>query len=105
MSCINYKQYRLLRRCRKFGTVLQTASLTAEEREACAYLLDCKLLEIVTAEHDERFRRVAKTYKITQRGCAELSAYVRAFHKWWIPLIIAIVAALGAYIPLIMAVV
>lgn len=101
MIRIDFQQYLMLRRARKFGTVLHVDDMTPEQQEICEYLCNEKLLKMVSATVDSSYRRKPKSYKITQGGKAEISAYVLAFHKWWIPLIIAIAAAIGAYSPLL----
>lgn len=92
MTHVSFKQYMILRRVKKYGSTISTDHLSKEECEICAFLCKKEYLEIVSATYANDFSRHGKVYKISQYGKAAISSYVAAFHKWWIPLLISILA-------------
>lgn len=103
MTDINYSQYRMLCKINKV-TKINPNSFSKEDYEICEFLCSCKLL----AKEEKHFRdsngkiNIFKfevtEYKITQAGKAQISVYRLSFHKWWIPLIISIVAIISPYL-------
>lgn len=99
---INSQQYRMLKRIRRYKK-LDTSKLSEEELEICDFLVSNNFLVASSsraeeiANHTEYVNIVAESYAITQEGCAQIYAFASKFRKWWIPVVISLLAAIGGY--------
>ena len=86
MIDIDFKQFRMLKRI-KHKKLIKSTNFTKEQLDICAYLKSNDFITVRTVLSESPHYN---EYRITQKGSAQLSAYVASFHKWWIPLIISI---------------
>lgn len=96
MSSIDSKQYKLLTKLKHND--LPADSLSPIESEDCFYLVHCgyvtPIKDRVMCNTPSGSRRLLKTtcYKITPYGRAARYEFKATFYKWWIPVIISILA-------------
>lgn len=100
MVDINHDQYKMLKRISKAQSI-ETDSLTDEEKKICDFLCENRfILPQSDWDYEESNLSYApfvphiksKKYVITQAGKAQIYSFKAAFHKWWIPLAISILA-------------
>jgi hypothetical protein len=102
MVDIDLKQYRMLKKVDKHSSI-DAAFLSKEEKDICAFLLEKQFLAVTKSyRRNEQgdidiFNLYPKEYSITQAGKAQIYAFKSTFYKWWIPVIISIFSAIGAY--------
>lgn len=99
MSTIGKSHYKLLKRISR-RTTISAESLSKEELDICSYLHSLKLIECdmqnpIIRENAYGFQSLVYEhveYSITQVGKAEIYNFKSTFYKWWIPVVISIVA-------------
>lgn len=105
MLDIDRGQYRMLKRIKNHPN-MPTADLSKEEKEICRFLARHHFVTyrphaISTQDGTKVTHGLPDKISTTQEGNAQLYIFRTTFHKWWIPLVIAIIAAIGAYVPLL----
>lgn len=91
--------YKLLKRISR-RTTISAESLSEEELDICSYLHSLKLIECnmqnpIVHENAYGFQSLVYEhveYSITQAGKAEIYNFKSTFYKWWIPVVISIIA-------------
>ena len=97
MLDISREQYKMLSKINK-ATTLQSSSLSTEELEICEYLVDHECIKARTFAHPDFKggihvqRSLPPDIELTQTGKAQLYAFRSTFYKWWIPVIISVLA-------------
>lgn len=97
MVDISKPQYKMLKKLHK-NKFLSYECLSDEEKEICAYLLQHNLISVT-----KKIGEFSKTdmilpplkidsCSITQSGEAQIYIFKSTFYKWWIPVIISLVA-------------
>lgn len=90
MNDLSKKQYKMLCEIKKRGGIFNRP-LSTEEKEICKYLSKLGCLYFITTPSSK------KTVQLTQFGETQIYAFRSTFYKWWIPVIISMLAAIGAY--------
>lgn len=96
---ISKEQYKLLKKIAKYN-VISTSQLSAYEKEACIFLEQKGFLLIASQDRISEngtidiFHCYPTEYKITQARRVEIYAFKSTFYKWWIPLVISVIAIL-----------
>lgn len=96
MSSIDSKQYKLLTKLKRND--LSADSLSQIESEDCLYLVQCgyatpaKDRVMCNTPGGSRRLLITTCYKITPSGRAARYEFKATFYKWWIPVVISILA-------------
>lgn len=106
MPNIDAAQYRILKRLHKKGPIQSNHILPAQKSDygyllKCGYITEIKQLqESVTVTGKRPVVRVTG-YEITAEGRAERYDFKATFYKWWIPVVISIIALIVSIIALL----
>lgn len=106
MVDIDYSQFKILGRIRRHKSIKHD-DLSDEEINICEFLFNHgfvtknKTFNQIPNKFDNVPVLTVDSYKITEKGKAQLSAYVAAFHKWWLPLIVSIASLILSCISLL----
>lgn len=98
MVDISFQQFRMLRRAK--STPILTGSLSLNEEAICDYLCEMGFLKASFDIDVDKEQLDFTQYSITQAGEAQLYAFVSAFHKWWISVVIALISLVVSIIAL-----
>lgn len=90
---MNKEQIRLLKQINKCG-LFDYSNMSANEREVLFYLSEQKFITPCANCNGER-----PLYKITEFGKAELFSLRQSSFKFWIPIIISLVALIKSFFP------
>ena len=98
MNPINRKQYKMLKRIRKAGS-LKRDDLADSEKEICNYLMQSSFIKKVgdkshSIEEAYNSRKLPEDIELSQSGEAAMFDFRSKFYKWWIPVVISIVSVL-----------
>lgn len=98
MIDISFPQYLMLKRIKR-ANPLPNQNLSQEQYEIIQYLEEHNFVDEMISEDDWTFNdnivfanSTLTGFRITEAGKAQISAYTASFHKWWIPLVISIIA-------------
>ena len=98
MVDLSKKQYKMLCRIKKQGNISLT-SLTEDEKSVCLYLLDQKCIVSPKrlpapwqSSNTPTSPSLPSVIRITQTGEAQIYTFRSKFYKWWIPVVISIIA-------------
>lgn len=95
-SVLSKEQYKFLRKIKKHGGIARN-SLSAKERDICRYLLSEECINKAKSNSapwqlSYNQDRLPEHITISQRGEAQVYTFRSTFYKWWIPVVISIVA-------------
>ena len=98
MVDISFQQFRMLRHAK--SAPILTDSLSLNEEAICDYLCEMGFLKVSFDVDVNKEQLNFTQYSITQAGEAQLYAFVSAFHKWWISVVIALISLVVSIIAL-----
>ena len=96
MVDLSKEQYKVLRKIKKHGAI-QQSSLSDRELTICRYLLTVECLEAKCIYHPTATGIGTSTVlpseiRLSQTGEAQIYAFRSTFYKWWVPVVISIIA-------------
>ncbi len=106
MVDISKPQYKMLVKIHKRNQ-LPYESLSEEEKDICSYLLAHNLICVIkqldksSAPSMQLPAVKIKSVQITQAGMAQIYTFKSTFYKWWIPVVISIIALILSAIGLL----
>lgn len=106
MVDISKSQYKMLVKVHKRNQ-LPYESLSEEEKDICSYLLAHNLIRVIkqldksSAPSMQLPAVKIKSVQITQAGMAQIYTFKSTFYKWWIPVVISIIALILSAIGLL----
>lgn len=94
----SFSQYLMLKRIKKANPLLNQ-NLSQEQYEIIQYLEEHNFVEEIVSDDDWTFdnnilftNSASVGFRATETGKAQISTYNATFFKWWIPLVISIIA-------------
>lgn len=109
MINLSKEQYKMLLKIKK-SNKLPTSSLTEKELEICTFLMykHCITSRLFSCPDitgvNHTLEKLPKELTITQTGEAEIYVFRSTFYKWWIPVVISVLALLvSIVVPIVQA--